>query len=751
MTRKIISIAMGLALISCLLAGCASKDVTENQGETNKGETAKEQESVISGSEAPDTVYVPHFSDVKYDADIYNPAECSYMFVQGDSLYSLSQVYDEGMKLNVQKLELSTGVQSEAVVGKYMNSYYRTPGGYIGCSESDRILKIYDNEFNVKQEVDLTILNNLLKSENAGFFVTDCGMDSQGNIGLLVGGNLYVLDGEGNVKFSIGYSENAGQFYKLGVTADDGMYVWGYDSSYSKVAYRVDMAGQCLAQKMENLPVVSFDTIIYPMDVSSLYLVTVDGIYTYDTVTQLCRQLIKLTDYGITIGKYASTFGKTGDGTLTIINKTNEYETVDGVPVMKTGLEMVSLEEVMADEVQLRRELTLATVGEPAVQYKNAVLKFNKYNSDYFITIKDYTDEVEGEPEDKWDIARQRFNQDLITGQGADIFMTNGGNIDFRNLSEKGALMDLYEFIDGDEEIGREDFIPNILAALEYDGKLYRATDSFYLMTILGKTKFLDGYTKLDLDTAAQLAEKYSDMLLFPSGNSMWSLRVLVMYYMDAFYDSVTGECSFSSPEFVKLLELAKSFPTQTETTSMSDEVELINEDKALLWQGVITSKYDITINETLLGEDITYIGYPTTAESGNMIAFNNCFAISAMSENKAEAWEFVRTFLTKEWMENCSGLSLRTDAFENMLNSEGGNMSYGLDGMVIDIDSPTEEQKQMLRDIVYSAAATSEYDAEIYSIIEEEAQSFLDGPKSAEEVAGIIQSRVQLYIDENR
>ena len=176
-----------------------------------------------------------------------------------------------------------------------------------------------------------------------------------------------------------------------------------------------------------------------------------------------------------------------------------------------------------------------------------------------------------------------------------------------------------------------------------------------------------------------------------------------------------------------------------------------MNEDKALLWQGGITSKYDITINETLLGENITYIGYPTTSESGNMIGFDYCFAISAMSENKAEAWAFVRTFLTKEWMESFNVLSLRTDAFENMLNSEGGNMSYGLDGMVIDIDPPTETQKQMLRDIVYSAAATSEYDAEIYGIIEEEAQSFLDGPKSAEEVAGTIQSRVQLYIDENR
>ena len=45
--------------------------------------------------------------------------------------------------------------------------------------------------------------------------------------------------------------------------------------------------------------------------------------------------------------------------------------------------------------------------------------------------------------------------------------------MDFENLGAKGALVDLYEFIDADEDINRDDFVQSILRAMEYDGKLY--------------------------------------------------------------------------------------------------------------------------------------------------------------------------------------------------------------------------------------------------------------------------------------
>ena len=42
-------------------------------------------------------------------------------------------------------------------------------------------------------------------------------------------------------------------------------------------------------------------------------------------------------------------------------------------------------------------------------------------------------------------------------------------------------------------------------------------------------------------------------------------------------------------------------------------------------------------------------------------------------------------------------------------------------------------------------------YDEDIEAIINEEVASFLAGQKSASDVAGIIQSRVEIYVNENR
>ena len=57
----------------------------------------------------------------------------------------------------------------------------------------------------------------------------------------------------------------------------------------------------------------------------------------------------------------------------------------------------------------------------------------------------------------------------------------------------------------------------------------------------------------------------------------------------------------------------------------------------------------------------------------------------------------------------------------------------------------------QTIRDIVYSVTTESVYDENLYNIISEEAAYYFGGDKSASEIAGIIQSRVQIYIDENR
>ena len=83
---------------------------------------------------------------------------------------------------------------------------------------------------------------------------------------------------------------------------------------------------------------------------------------------------------------------------------------------------------------------------------------------------------------------------------------------------------------------------------------------------------------------------------------------------------------------------------------------------------------------------------------------------------------------------------------------SQGFAVGNGLyDDVQVEIKALTEEQAQTIRDIVYGATTEASYDSQLLNIITEEAAYYFGGEKSSSEVAGIIQSRAQLYIDENR
>jgi len=99
-------------------------------------------------------------------------------------------------------------------------------------------------------------------------------------------------------------------------------------------------------------------------------------------------------------------------------------------------------------------------------------------------------------------------------------------------------------------------------------------------------------------------------------------------------------------------------------------------------------------------------------------------------------------------------------EAFEKKITDEMNAKDADENGVVntwwyddteIEIGALTEEEAQTIRDIVYGATSEASYDQDLLNIISEEAEYYFNGEKSAQEIAGIIQSRAQLYIDENR
>mgnify|MGYP002496566384 CR=1 FL=1 len=69
-----------------------------------------------------------------------------------------------------------------------------------------------------------------------------------------------------------------------------------------------------------------------------------------------------------------------------------------------------------------------------------------------------------------------------------------------------------------------------------------------------------------------------------------------------------------------------------------------------------------------------------------------------------------------------------------------------------VEIQPATQEDVDQVKDLVYNTTAVSgAVSDDITNIINEEAAAYFSGQKSAEDVAKIIQSRMQVYLSETK
>ena len=112
----------------------------------------------------------------------------------------------------------------------------------------------------------------------------------------------------------------------------------------------------------------------------------------------------------------------------------------------------------------------------------------------------------------------------------------------------------MYEFMDGDEELWRNEFIPNVLAAMEYDGKLYALSPDFSLSTMVGKASLLDMYEQWNYSSIKKLFEEHPCERPFFRYSQQRVLETLLYHSLPLFYDNKKGESYFGSQEFADII-----------------------------------------------------------------------------------------------------------------------------------------------------------------------------------------------------
>lgn len=416
-----------------------------------------------------------------------------------------------------------------------------------------------------------------------------------------------------------------------------------------------------------------------------------------------------------------------------------------------------------AEEIQDKTVLVLAGYYVSS-DVKQRVHEFNKSNPQYKIVVKEYY--VYDTAEDGT-AGYTRLNLDIVSGGLPDILITDS-YFPVSDYIAKGLAADIGQLIAADAELSKEEFMQNVFDAYSVNEKLYYLIPSFSVRTLVGKTSVVG---ERDTWTVQDMMELLADM---PAGTQAISeqtrdsfLELAMAYCGNEFVDVATGKCEFDSDEFVALLEFAKTFPEEIDWEEYWEKEGVqYRENMTLLAEcDVSQARYVKDFIGGYFGEAISYIGFPTDSGEGAVVKAGEQYIISAKSKHIEGAWEFLRYYLTDEYQEQVIGFPVNREIFaerakettENpyYMDENGNRVEYKdkfyLNGENIELPNLTEEQADAFVEFVEGINKAIYCDEEVLDIVKEEAAFYFAGQKSASEVAGIIQSRAQILVDEGR
>lgn len=418
-------------------------------------------------------------------------------------------------------------------------------------------------------------------------------------------------------------------------------------------------------------------------------------------------------------------------------------------------------------------EKTILTYGHAFYNSTTSaqILRFNKLSKEYRIEMKQYGD-------DKTDLEAKRklIQTDMITGEGPDIIDIGllFSPDEHYEFIEMDILEDLNPYLENDEQISRENFLEQVLSVYEKENKLYAVMPSFMVKFLIGKESIIGNESSWTMEEMMTfISDQPKDAKVINTSRSD-ILNLLLKLNVEEFVDKETGECHFNGKEFQQLLVFASLFPKETEKLYyLTENMEQLRNDRILLLETGIISMTDFQVLSFLSDEPINCIGYPTNTGKGTTaVPCVSVIAMSKGSKHKEGAWEFIRFLLAKEQQielgtSGMQGFPINKSAlehtFDKAMQAEYYEDEDGItreksmqqhpitDELTVHFYAATKEEVARARELLDSIGNCMDNSTEknLLAIVIEEAEAFFEGQKEVDEVAEIIQGRVQIYIDE--
>lgn len=782
-SKRLAAFLLVAALMAGLFAGC--------------GSTEGEQATDAPGQEATGLVWTSEFTDLGSAAGYVS----SVSFAGGKFYFNTSD-YDEEAQRSVEKLwcvDAAAGTMSE-LTGyappaaaqesedsySYINSVaaaengdllvsetvsmtvFELPEGFSGTEEekyeyadyvSTDYLRLLDSTGAEKSIVDLTAAAEAVAQKLQGQedmygssnYLSYMCAGPDGSALLMYNQRIAVLvDAQGQVQLC----EDLQNWWDAPIVLPDGRPAFRGHEGDGSVLRPFNFETKSFDEDI-SLPYSAYQ--LYPSAGSySFCYMDSSTLYGYDVATQTTTKLAMLINCDIDESTLRSAYMDENDEIICLLSDYSSDKT-----------ELARVKQVDAASLPQVTTLRLAC-NYISQDLRTQVLNFNRANKDVRIEVVDYS---QFNTEDDYSAGVTKLNTEIISGNVPDIFVSD--QLPIEQYGAKGLLYDLYTLIDADGELSRESFIPNILKAMESDGKLYSIASSFGIMSLVGNADVVGEEMGWTLQEMMDVINAHPEVqyVLDPGTTKAAILQTMLALNLNEYVDWATGECSFNSQDFIDMLDFLKMFPEEfTYDDPETGPYELMSDGRQLLLQYDLRDFVDYQTCIVSTKGEAVFKGYPTAEGVGNVLSYaDSPLCISTACKAPEEAWRFISSLLDEDSdeIEYFSGLPINARAYdaaeaeamkkETYKDEETGEVkewprrTVGWGDFTIDIYAMTKEEAQALRELINSTDRSAAYDKNVMNIVSEELQSFFSGAKSAEDTARLIQDRVGIYVNEQR
>ena len=638
--------------------------------------------------------------------------------------------------------------------------------------------------------LDLSDTNNEDNEDGMSGNLSSFAVDAAGNLYVSDYNNIYVLDAEGNVQFKLDGSQYNGSLYRLNAQ-QVGVMWYNYTDDVNAADENgqyfvpIDLETKDWGEKVK-LP-SNVWSILPGDDAYDFYYTYNNNIYGYAAKTDTKEKLVDWLACDVDTNNMSG-YAMLSDSRVAALMQ--DWSTDP------TTYQLIVLHRVDASEIKEKKVLTLACMYLDW-DLRSMIVEYNKTNDEYRINVVDYGEYA---TDDDYNAGVTKLTTEIISGSVPDIFLTS--NLPIDKYAAKGVIADLNTFMGGGNGLSRDYFVPQVMSALEKDGKLYELPTSFSVQTAYALSSIASQYDTWNVaavqDAMTQLQEGAT---VFSNGwTKNTALSNCLSRNLSAFVDWTTGKCEFDSEAFQQLLAFCNSFPAETSdgdgAIAYASSADIAVDDA--MWESDATritngkqlmstigmDNFDSYIwNVYAIRDKITFTGYPTEDGSGSSFELQMPMAISSVTKYPDAAWDFVCSIIKKmntiDENNYYYGFPISQAAFDAemtdimteqyQLDENGEQVDWDGDGepdkairgsyetmengetVYKDVYALTQEDIDQILGVINSTRSVYDYDQEILDIITDEVAAYFAGDKDVQTTASMIQSRVNLYVQEQR